>query len=94
MSQEIQCDVYKSAVKANYYLYVVADEGLDRVPETLIEQLGDMVLVLTISMTIERRLAKEDPKKVMNNLQEQGYHLQLPPADYPNADNLNFNVRP
>ena len=77
---KITCDVYKSLTRENYYLYVPADEGLERVPEALRRQFGKLEKTLSFDMTDDRRLAKEDPKVVMANLAEQGYHLQLPPA--------------
>ena len=30
---KIACDVYKSVNKENYYLYVLANQGLEHVPE-------------------------------------------------------------
>ncbi len=75
----IACDVYKSVKKANYYLYVPADKGLEQVPEALLQQFGEMALALHLELSEDRRLAREDPVVVMANLREQGYHLQLPP---------------
>jgi uncharacterized protein YcgL (UPF0745 family) len=79
---KIACDVYKSVDKGNYYLYVPADQGLEHVPEALRQQFGEMEVALSFELTEDRSLAKEDPAVVMSNLKEQGYHLQLPPADY------------
>lgn len=81
MSAEIECDVYKSPKKTDYYLYVVASEGLERVPELLLKQLGEVEKALSFTLNADRTLAREDPVLVMNNLQAQGYHLQMPPAD-------------
>lgn len=77
----MECDVYKSVKKENYYLYVEAGEGLDRVPEALLKQFGEVEKALTFELTPDRRLAREDAEQVISNLQSQGYHLQLPPAD-------------
>lgn len=78
---EIPCDVYRSEKKENLYLYVPAEEGFDRVPEALLEQFGPRELALSFVLSADRSLAKEDPQLVLENLQNQGYHLQLPPAD-------------
>ncbi len=78
---KIICDVYKSESKENYYLYVKAEEGLDRVPAELITQFGEMEKTLSFILTEDRRLGKEDPRVVIANLQANGYHLQLPPAE-------------
>ncbi len=75
----MECDVYKSVKKENYYLYVPADEGLDRVPGELLTQFGEIELALTFTLTADRRLAREDPTLVIANLQAKGFHLQLPP---------------
>ncbi len=77
----MECDVYKSVKKENYYLYVESGEGLDRVPEALLKQFGEVEKALTFELTPDRRLAREDAEQVISNLQSQGYHLQLPPAD-------------
>ena len=79
---KIACDVYKSVKKENYYLYVLANQGLKHVPEALRQQLGEVEIALSLELTKERNLAKEDPMVVMANLEELGYHLQLPPAEH------------
>jgi uncharacterized protein YcgL (UPF0745 family) len=91
---KIQCEVYKSSVKENLYIYVEASVGLSQVPEDLLNQFGEPVLALTFILTEQRGLAKEDPKLVMSNLNDQGYHLQLPPSSsatrplFPPSDRL------
>jgi uncharacterized protein YcgL (UPF0745 family) len=79
---KIACDVYKSVDKENYYLYVLADQGVEQVPEALRQQLGKVEIALSLELTEERSLAKEDPVIVMAILKEKGYHLQLPPAKH------------
>ena len=79
---KIACDVYKSVDKENYYLYVLADQGVEQVPEALRQQLGKVEIALSLELTEEKSLAKEDPVIVMANLKENGYHLQLPPAKH------------
>jgi uncharacterized protein YcgL (UPF0745 family) len=78
---KVYCDVYKSGEKEDIYLYVDHAEGLDKVPEGLLQQFGELKIALSFILTENRGLAKEDPKRVLQNLLEQGYHLQLPPAE-------------
>lgn len=78
----IECDVYKSLNKENYFLYVKSGEGLNGVPAELMTHFGESELTLTFTLSKERKLAKEDAATVLANLDEQGYHLQLPPADH------------
>lgn len=80
MKNEIHCDVYRSSRKENLYIYVTKEEGLDRVPAELLAQFGEPEIALSFMLTSDRQLAKEDPERVLINLNNQGYHLQLPPA--------------
>ena len=38
-------------------------------------------LAFDLVLTPERTLAREDIAKVLENLENQGYHLQMPPAE-------------
>ena len=78
---EIECDVYKSLRHEYMYLYVRQDDGLSQVPDELLERFGPNEVTLSLTLHAERRLAREDPGRVMANIAEHGYHLQLPPAD-------------
>lgn len=51
-----------------------------RVPQSLLCKFADRCLVLNFDLTIDVTLAKEDPKKVLDNINRMGYHLQLPPV--------------
>jgi uncharacterized protein YcgL (UPF0745 family) len=79
--KQIICDVYRSSTKENLYIYVVAEDGLSKVPKDLLSQFGEPVKAMSFTLTEDRSLAKEDPEKVLQNLNEQGFHVQLPPAD-------------
>ena len=77
----IECDVYKSTNRKYLYLFVPADEGLSRVPFELLEKFGKAEKAVSFMLTKHHTLAKEDPMRVLDNLEQFGYHLQLPPAD-------------
>ena len=55
----MECDVYKSLKKENYYLYVEAGEGLERVPDALLKQFGEVEKGLTFELTPDRKLARQ-----------------------------------
>ena len=78
---KVYCDVYKSEKSEDIYLYVDHGEGLDKVPEGLLQQFGEPKIALSFMLSEDRILAKEDPKRILQNLAEHGYHLQLPPAE-------------
>ncbi|WP_105103480.1 YcgL domain-containing protein [Microbulbifer pacificus] len=74
------CDIYRSPRKDEMYLYVQKQDGLSKVPEHLRQLFGTPAHVTTMLITPERTLARADVQKVMNALQDQGYYLQMPPA--------------
>lgn len=75
----VLCDVYKTRKKDEMYLYVSRTDGLERVPEALIEQFGKAELALTMMLTPEKRLGRAQAEDVLKALDEQGFYLQMPP---------------
>ncbi len=74
------CDIYKSPKKDEMYLYVRKVEGLSRVPEALLTMFGKPKHYVTLLLTPERKLARAEAPKVIAELAEKGYYLQMPPA--------------
>lgn len=72
------CAIYKSCKKQDTYLYMASKDDFSRVPATLLALLGNPVYVMEIELNAERRLAQEDVLEVIRNLQERGWHLQMP----------------
>ncbi|QIL89942.1 YcgL domain-containing protein [Microbulbifer harenosus] len=77
---KLLCDIYRSPRKDEMYLYVQKQDGVSKVPESLQQLFGAPVHVTTMLITPERKLARADAQKVIHALQEQGYYLQMPPA--------------
>ncbi|MBK3866868.1 hypothetical protein GFL09_04045 [Pseudomonas stutzeri] len=75
------CSIYKSPRKDGMYLYVEKRDALKRVPEGLLAAFGPPQLAFEMVLTPERQLAREDISKVLANIEKQGYHLQMPPAE-------------
>ena len=75
------CSIYKSPRKNEMYLYVDKREALSRVPEGLLTAFGPPQHAFDLLLTPERKLAREDIDKVLANIENQGYHLQMPPAE-------------
>ncbi|MEE9494316.1 MAG: YcgL domain-containing protein [Gammaproteobacteria bacterium] len=81
----MNCVVYKSANKnkAGYYLYVEQSDDFSRVPESLIGLMGDLEFVLKTCLSPEKSLAQVGVAEVMQQIQEQGFFLQMPQtSDY------------
>ena len=77
----MQCAIYKSRRKQDTYLYLAARDDFSRVPETLLKLIGETVHVMDLDLSPARKLAQEDTAEVLRNLQERGWHLQMPRQD-------------
>ena len=66
------------------YLYLRQEGAFESLPVPLLRRFGSPQLVMRLELYPERKLAREDVLKVMNNLRDHGYHLQLPPEIKPN----------
>ncbi|MGY4532726.1 uncharacterized protein YcgL (UPF0745 family) [Pseudomonas sp. TE3786] len=75
------CSIYRSPKKNEMYLYVLKADALKKVPETLLVAFGPPRHTFDLVLSPERALAREDIHKVLENLEKQGYHLQMPPAE-------------
>jgi len=75
------CSIYQSSKRKGMYLYVLKSDELERVPEGLMAAFGKAIFAFSLVLTPERKLASEDIVVVLENLDKQGYHLQMPPAE-------------
>jgi hypothetical protein len=75
----LQCWVYRSARKEEMYLYLQQEDDFSCLPEELRTRFGKPVKVMPLSLNPQRKLAREDVNKVMENLRNRGFHLQMPP---------------
>ncbi|MNM84539.1 Protein YcgL [compost metagenome] len=75
------CSIYRSPRKREMYLYVDKRDALKRVPEGLLGAFGAPQHVFDMLLTPERKLAREDAVQVLENIEKQGYHLQMPPPE-------------
>lgn len=74
--------IYKSRKKEELYLYLSKKDDFSKVPPSLYEMMGnEPPFVMELELRSERQLAREDVNKVIGNLQTQGFHVQMPPAN-------------
>lgn len=78
----ILCDIYKGNKKSEMYLYVPAEKGLSEVPELLLQRFGELELVIKIELTKSRKLARVDVETVIDEIQQKGFYLQVPPSSW------------
>ncbi|MFI2812302.1 MULTISPECIES: YcgL domain-containing protein [Microbulbifer] len=74
------CDIYRSPREEEMYLYVEKREGIARVPEKLLQLFGKPEHVVTLLLTPEKPLARADAARVLEEIRERGFYLQMPPV--------------
>ena len=60
------------------YIYLKDQDDFSVVPDHIKKSLGETEFTLEVEITADRKLAKENPETVLKNLDEHGFHLQLP----------------
>ena len=83
MSKPVTCWVYRGTRKDEMYLYLAKEDVFDDLPPELLERFGLPTLLMELELHPTRKLAREEVTQVIENLQQQGYHLQLPPTIKP-----------
>jgi len=73
------CTIYKSTKKSETYLFVKQRDDFSSVPAPLMSMFGTPTLVTVMNLANKEKLALADIDKVKENLNGQGYYLQLPP---------------
>jgi uncharacterized protein YcgL (UPF0745 family) len=71
------CHIYRSNQKFDTYLYLVEKDDFTIVPAELLRIFGPPEFSFSFDLTQERKLAREDAAEVFENLENQGFHLQL-----------------
>ena len=80
-----RCWIYRSSNKDQMYLYLAAEDAFDSAPVELMQTFGTPVLVMQLLLDSDKALAREDIQTVMQNLAENGWHLQMPPHTHPDS---------
>lgn len=75
------CYVYRSRRRADTYLYLPRQDDFSAVPDALMRVFGAADFALEFELSPRRKLAQADAGEVLRNLREQGFHLQMPPAN-------------
>lgn len=60
------------------YLYTHESKTINDLPDELINLVKGLTHIMDLELTPARKLAREDITIVMNNLEEKGFHLQMP----------------
>jgi len=77
----MKCSVFRSSLKDYTYIYLLDGNKFEDLPVSLKKIFGEPGFVMNLDLSPERKLAYEDVQQVMKSLEENGYHLQLPPQE-------------
>ncbi len=77
----MQCWIYKGSRRAETYLYLRAEGETSTVPAALLEAMGTLEFVMELTLSPERTLARASAEQVIRDLEQNGYYLQMPPAE-------------
>lgn len=79
---KVLCDIFKGSKAEEMYLFVPKDKGIKQVPQALLDSFGELTLVTTLVLTPERKLARAEASKVLDELADKGFYLQMPPPKF------------
>lgn len=78
MTDTSKTSIYRSETKPGLYIYLNEDKQMQDLPEKLLKLIGKYQHSMDIELNKRDKLAQEDIKKVKQNLEDQGYHVQFP----------------
>ena len=90
----MQCTVYKSLKKSDWYLFVPQGVAPETLAAEIIGTLAPLASVMTLDLTEDRPLARTDAATVRRYLSTLGFFVQLPPsgANWAHWDNLKAGI--
>ena len=77
MTVNIDCSIFKTNKKEGAYLYLAKSLSFEELPAPLQQLFSEQIEVMELMVTQDTRLATEDVGQVMDNLSNQGFHLQM-----------------
>lgn len=77
-----KCNVYKSANKAETYLYLKTGHRIEDLPDGLRQLLGELSQILHLDLCETSKLAQVKALDVIESLNQQGFFLQMPPGEH------------
>lgn len=90
MSSSIGCHVYRSKAKRGMYVYLAEKDNFDIIPTDLRRRLGKLEYSFEFTLNEERTLVRYDTKQVIQQIQDDGFFLQMPP---PESNFLDLDLR-
>ncbi|MDG2091350.1 MAG: YcgL domain-containing protein [Gammaproteobacteria bacterium] len=77
--KSLLCTIYKGSRENELYLYVVRGDDLSSIPEELLSRMGELKEVMSLELSAKKKLARVKVETVLEEIENNGYFLQLPP---------------
>ena len=74
----MQCFVYRSLKKNGLYIYLSQQDDFEKIPDAVKNKIGELEFALEFELHEDRKLAKEDASTVIENIKNNGFHIQMP----------------
>ena len=78
-SDTTHCWIYRCSKRDEMYLYLARADDFACLPVNVRGLLGQMELSMELDLHSDRKLARVDVDAVIADLDERGFHIQLPP---------------
>lgn len=75
----MKCYIYRSSKQEEMYLYLRERDQFALIPRELASRFGKAEFVMELDLATRTTLARENIETVRSALQQNGFHLQLPP---------------
>jgi hypothetical protein len=75
---KVKTYIYRCSKKPDTYIYLADKDDFSKLPEEIINSLGIIEFSMELDLNAEKKLAKENPAAVLENLKTHGFHIQLP----------------
>ena len=77
----IMVSTYKSPKKAELYLFIPKEKGLESLADELLVMFGEPEHIIDFDLTPDRKMPRCDATQVYKDLQTKGYFMQMPPTE-------------
>ena len=74
----MNCYIYRSLKKKGLYVYLPEKDKFSVIPENIQKSIGDLEFSFELELHRDRKMARENPVDVINNIKNNGFHLQMP----------------
>ncbi len=76
--EEMKCFIYRSQKKSGLYVYLPEKDDFSAIPEDIQKSIGELEFSFELQLHEDRQMARENPVDVINNMNDNGFHLQIP----------------